>query len=322
MAAVESAAIVNHLPLNHETNLVPYATPGEQPDPSRRQRTTIEVDASPGYFRTMGIALREGREFDLARVGKPPRPSRLSIARWRCARWGADSPVGLRLELGPSRQPVTIVGVVDDARHRELVGEPEPILYRPLAQVARRHARLLVRTSGSPNALIEDVQRAVWRSDALLPLTEVRSLDQVVVDFLLPQRAMTISMTNMGITGLLVTAIGLYGVLAVFVAQRRREIGIRMALGATRHTVVRTIVWRSLRTTIIGLVLGLIASAFMTRSLVAVLPGATAADPVAISARSSSWQPSRSPPPTCRRAEPRRWTHSSSCDSCNWQNGA
>ena len=69
--------------------------------------------------------------------------------------------------------------------------------------------------------------------------------------------AMTISMTNMGITGLLVTAIGLYGVLAVFVAQRRREIGIRMALGATRHTVVRTIVWRSLRTTIIGLVLGL-----------------------------------------------------------------
>ena len=93
---------------------------------------------------------------------------------------------------------------------------------------------------------------------------------------------MTISMTNMGITGLLVTAIGLYGVLAVFVAQRRREIGIRMALGATRHTVVRAIVWRSLRTTLVGLVLGMVASAFMTKSLVAVLPGATPADPAAV----------------------------------------
>ena len=148
----------------------------------------------------------------------------------------------------------------------------------------------------------------MWRADALLPLTEVRSLEQVVVDFLLPQRAMTISMTNMGITGLLVTAIGLYGVLAVFVAQRRREIGIRMALGATRHTVVGAIVWRSLRTTLVGLVLGLVASAFMTRSLVAVLPGATALDPVSIAGTLASWPSSPSPPPTCPPAAQREWT--------------
>jgi putative ABC transport system permease protein len=278
---VESAAIVNHLPLNHETNLVPYALPGQQPDASGRQRTAIEVDVTAGYFRTMGIALRNGRDFD-RRDAATALPVAVVNHTLAARLWGTDSPVGRQLEIGHPRMTVTIVGVVDSARQRELVGEPEPILYRPLTQVVRRHARLVVRTSGAPEALIDDVQTAVWRSDALLPLTEVRSLDQVVVDFLLPQRAMTISMTNMAITGLCVTAIGLYGVLAVFVAQRRREIGIRMALGATRHTVVRTIVWRSLRTTLIGLVLGLGASAFMTRSLVAVLPGATPADPLAI----------------------------------------
>ena len=281
VAGVESAAIVNHLPLNHETNVVPYALPGEQPDSSRRQRTAVEVDVTDGYFQTMGIGFREGRDFDPrdAATGLPVAVVNHALA---ARLWGTDSAIGRQLEIGAPRVPVTVIGVVESARQRELVGEPEPILYRPLSQAARRNARLVVRTTGSPAALTDDVQAAVWRSDALLPLTDVRTLDQVVVDFLLPQRAMTISMTNMGITGLFVTAIGLYGVLAVFVAQRRREIGIRMALGATRHTVVRAIVWRSLRTTLIGLVLGLGASAFLTRSLVAVLPGATPADPMAI----------------------------------------
>ena len=280
VTGVQSAAIVNHLPLNHEATLLAYATPGEAPDASRRQRTAVAVDVSSQYFQTLGIALREGRDFDA-------RDTEASLAvalvnRTLAARLGPGSALGRQVDVGPSRERVTVVGVVEDARQRDLVGEPDPILYRPLAQVPRRHARLVVRTAGDPNGIIAGVQAAVWRADALLPLTDVRSLDQVVVDFLLPQRAMTISMTNMGITGLLVTAIGLYGVLAVFVAQRRREIGIRMALGATRHTVVRAIVWRSLRTTLVGLVFGMVASAFMTKSLVAVLPGATPADPAAI----------------------------------------
>jgi putative ABC transport system permease protein len=278
---VESAALVNHLPLNHETSTLPYARPGEQVARSAQRRTTIEVSVSPEYFETMGISLLQGRDFD-ARDAADGLPVALVNRTLASRVWGTDAPIGRQIELGTTRVPVTIVGVVEDSRQRELVGEPEAIIYRPLAQVARRHARLVVRTSGDPNALIGDVQAAVWRADALLPLTEVRSLDQVVVDFLLPQRAMTISMTNMGITGLLVTAIGLYGVLAVFVAQRRREIGVRMALGATRHGVVRAIVWRSVRTTGIGLALGLTMSAFMTQSLAAVLPGAKAADPLAI----------------------------------------
>jgi putative ABC transport system permease protein len=280
-AGVESAAIVNHLPLNHESSPVAYALPGEQPDASRQRRTAIAVDVSAGYFQTMGIALREGRDFD-ARDTHDSLPVAIVNRTLASRVWGSASPLGRQLELGTSGTRVTVVGVADDVRQRELVGEPEPILYSAMPQVARRHARLVVRTSGEPSAITDAVQAAVWRADASLPLTEVRSLDQVVVDFLLPQRAMTISMTNMGITGLAVTAIGLYGVLAVFVAQRRREIGVRMALGATRHAVVRTIVWRSLRTTTIGLVLGLVASAFMTRSLTAVLPGASALDPVAI----------------------------------------
>ena len=281
LPGVAEAALVNHLPLNHETMLVAYAAPGDAADPSRAQPSAIDLAVSPRYFATMGIALRHGRDFD-SRDTASGQPVALVNETLAARVWQGDSPLGRQLELGPSRTPVTVICVVADARQRELVGGPESIVYRPLGQVARRHARILVRTDGDPAALTDTVQSAVWRADAQLPLTEVRTLDQVVVDFLLPQRAMSVSMASMGVTGLLVTAIGLYGVLAVFVAQRRREIGIRMALGASARAVVHGIVGRAVKTTAAGLMCGLVLSAALTKPLAALLPGATAADPAAI----------------------------------------
>jgi putative ABC transport system permease protein len=273
---------VNHLPLNHEASILAYARPGEEADPSLWRRTTAEVVVSPQYFRTMGVSLHEGRDFD-SRDSEAGLPVAVVNRALATRLWGTASPVGQRVELGSTRRSsVTVIGVVEDARQRELVGEAEPIVYRPLTQIVRRHSRMVVRTSGDPLGLADAIQNAVWRADADLPLTEVRSLEQVVVDFLLPQRAMTISMVNMGITGLLVTAIGLYGLLAVIVAQRRREIGVRMALGGGRHRVVGGIVARSLRTTAIGLICGLALSMFLTKSLAAVLPGARVVDPLSM----------------------------------------
>ena len=280
LPGVEAAAVVNHLPLNHETSTLPYSVPGEQVTGSAR-RTALEVSVSADYFRTLGIALREGRDFD-ARDVESALPVTLVNRALATRTWGSDSPIGRQLEVGPGRLRLTVVGLVDDARHRELVGDPEPILYRPLSQVVRRHARIAVRASADPLALVDAVQNATWKVDPALPLTEVRTLDQVVFDFLLPQRAMSISMANMGVTALLVTAIGLYGLLAVLVAQRRREIGVRMALGAARHRVVQEIVGRSLRMTALGLCGGVALSVLLTRSLAALLPGAQAIDPLAI----------------------------------------
>ena len=257
------------------------ARPGEAVDPTRARRTITQVMVSPAYFRSMGIALQQGRDFD-ARDGDGSLPVAIVNAALAARVWGSEPATGRQLELGPSRSPVTVIGVVADARHRELVGEAEPIVYRPFSQVAWRHARLVVRANGDPRGLVDAVQAAVWRADALLPLTEVRTLDDVVIDFLLPQRAMSISMANMGLTGLLVTAIGLYGLLAVIVAQRRREIGIRMALGAVPSNVVRGIVARTLKMTGIGLACGLALAFVLTKSLAAVLPGARIADPLSL----------------------------------------
>jgi hypothetical protein len=241
----------------------------------------IAVAVSPAYFATMGIGFREGRDFDTRDAGTAAAVA--IINRSLASRvWGAESPLGQQIELGTARAPVTVVGVVEDARQRELVGDEEPIVYQPLAQGARRHARILVRTSGDPLALVEPVQQGVWRVDAALPLTESRTLDDVVTEFLLPQRAMMFSMGRMGIAGLLVTSIGLYGLLSVLVAQRRREIGVRMALGAGRHRVVSDIVTRGLKTTAIGLVIGLGLAMLLAKALGAVLPGMKAVDPAAI----------------------------------------
>lgn len=281
LPGVEGAALVNHLPLNHEVAQVAYARPEDPPAADGTRRSVIEIVVSPDYFSTMGIAVTDGRAFD-ARDGRG-RPAGAVVNRAFADRlWPGRSPVGRELALGADGHHATIVGVVSDARHWVLTGEDEPIIYRPMAQVPRRHARLIVRTPGDPAGLTDAVQQAVSRVDRTMPLTEIRTLDEVVREFLLPQRAMGTSMAALGVVGLLLMAIGLYGLLALVVGQRRREIGVRMALGASTREVVRSVVASGLRVTALGLVLGLGLAAVLTSLLAGLLPGARLLNPFAL----------------------------------------
>jgi len=281
LPGVQAAALVNHLPLNHEVAQIVYARPEDPPATDGTRRSVIEVAVSAEYFETMGIGVTDGRDFD-ARDGRSGAAAAVVNRAFGERLWPGRSPVGRELALGADGRRVTVVGVVSDARHWTLSGEDEPIVYRPLPQVPRRHARLIVRTPGDPAGLADAVQQAVWRVDRTMPLTEIRTLDQVVRDFLLPQRAMGTSMAALGAVGLLLMAIGLYGLLALVVGQRRREIGVRMALGASKGEVVRAVVASGLRVTAIGLVLGLGLAAILTSLLTGLLPGARLLDPFAL----------------------------------------
>ena len=281
LPGVTAAATVNHLPLNHEAARITYAPDDAPPAPGTPRPSTTEIVVSSGYFAAMGIPLQEGRDFD-------GRDTAAGVAVGVVNRalaerlWPGERAVGRRLQIGESGAVVEVAGVAANARHRELTGADEPILYRPMAQTPRRHARLVVRAAGGPPPGATSVQQAVWSVDAALPLTEVRTLDEVVREFLLPQRAMSASMAVLGASALAVAATGLYGLLALLVAQRHQEIGIRLALGASVGGVIRAIAVRVIATATIGLIVGLGLSGLLARGLAALLPGASAADPWAL----------------------------------------
>ena len=275
---VRAAATVDHLPLNHETNSMIVSVPGDGAASDADRPTALHVAVSDRYFETLGIPVREGRAFDSRDSGGP---RAVIVNEALAARlWPGASPLGRTLALDGSA-PLTVVGTVGNARHADLAGDAEPMVYRSLRQVPVRYARVLVRVD-EPLGMVGTMRAAFGRVDPNLPLVEIRTLDEVVRTFLLPQRAMGISMSAMGLVGLLLTTIGLFGLLDVLVGERRKEIGLRRALGADAGSVVVSVVRRVVVVTAAGLVGGLALAAAMTQALAGVLPGARALDPVAI----------------------------------------
>ena len=277
---IRAAATVDHLPLNHETRSMIVSVPGDGAASDADRPTAMHVTVSDRYFETMDIAVREGRAFDSRESGGP---RAVIVNEALAARlWPGGSPLGRTLALDDSA-PLTVVGTVANARHQDLAGADEPMVYRSSRQLPVRYARVLVRAD-DPLAVVGTVREAFGRVDPNLPLVEIRTLDEVVRTFLLPQRAMGISMSAMGLVGLLLTTIGLFGLLDVLVGERRKEIGLRRALGADATSVVVSVVRRVLLVTAAGLVAGLALAAALTEALAGVLPGARSLDPVAIAA--------------------------------------
>ena len=280
---VRAAATVDHLPLNHETNSMIVSVPGDGAASDADRPDALHVTVSDRYFETMGIPVREGRAFDSRETGGP---RAVIVNEALAARlWPGASPLGRTLALDGS-EPLTVVGTVANARHADLAGDAEPMVYRSSRQVPVRYARVLIR-GDEPLAMAGmagTMRETIGRVDPNLPLVEIRTLDDVVRAFLLPQRAMGISMSAMGLVGLLLTTIGLFGLLDVLVGERRKEIGLRRALGADAGSVVVSVVRRVLVVTAAGLVGGLALAAALTQALAGVLPGARSLDPVAIAA--------------------------------------
>ena len=275
---VSAAATVDHLPLNHETNAMVVSVPGDGAVSDADRPTAVHVTVSDRYFETMGISVREGRAFDNRESGGP----RSVIVNEALASrlWPGASPLGRTLALDDTA-PLTVVGVVSNARHADLAGDAELMVYRSSRQLPVRYARVLVRAD-EPLSMAGTLRAVVGRLDPNLPLVETRTLGEVVHTFLLPQRAMGISMSAMGLAGLMLTTIGLFGLLDVLVGERRKEIGLRRALGADAVSVVVSVVRRVLIVTAAGLVAGLALAAALTQALAGVLPGARPLDPAAI----------------------------------------
>lgn len=281
LPGVRGVALASELPMGHGLNATGDLTlEGQTLGPNEAPPATGWRIVSPDYFKTLEIPLRQGRVFTAADDEHAPGAVILDEALARRL-WPDGSALGKRLKLN-ARTPAqsiwrTVVGVVGHVRQNGLAEAGGDQLYVPLPQYPVRLNTLVIRAAGRPETMASGVRAAFAAVDRDLPL-EIKTIDQVIDDSLTRQRFNTFLFTFFGLVALSLTAIGVYGVMAYSVAQRTRDVGIRMALGARKEDVLRLIVGQGARLTSIGLVLGLAAAWWLSRLMLSLLYGVGASD--------------------------------------------
>lgn len=280
LPGVDSATLAVDLPLDGgRFGLGMLREPGAAPDAA-----SIPADwniVEPGLFATLRLPLARGRDFSEADTTSAPGAIIVNGAFARRV-WPGQEALGRQLELtgAPGTPPrrVTVVGIASDARLISLGGTPDPYVYVPFGQQYMARASLLIRTSG--RSAIPQVRHAIRELDPNLPVTQAMPLSEITAIGLVPQRLAAAVAGTLGALGMLLAAIGIYGVTSYAVSQRTREIGIRMALGADNEAVVRLVIRQGVVLAAMGVAIGTVLAAVGSRFLESLLLGVGAADPM------------------------------------------
>jgi putative ABC transport system permease protein len=280
LAGVESASAVYFLPASGSWDTRAFTIEGRpalQPGESRLASYQV---ISANYFQTMRIPLQRGREFNEHDGEREPRVAIISESLARRYFPGED-PLGRRVAIGAAdagNTAFTIVGVVGDVSRFMFDREPEPTLYLPHTQASAPAMYFAVRTAGDPVKLLDSMRAELARVDPDLPYYEVKTLEKVIDDQLAGVGMVAGLIVAFGAMALLLSAAGVYGVMAYAVAQRTHEIGIRMALGARPRDVLRLVVGQAVKLTAIGAAIGLPAAFALSRLMVSLLFGVVSFD--------------------------------------------
>jgi putative ABC transport system permease protein len=283
LPGVESAAVGSNLPLTYHGDSMPIGVEGRADPPPGQAPDVIYRTVSPNYFNTMGIRIVQGRDFTpqdrLESV-------RVTVISEKTARhyWPGENPIGKRLKTGSSTAQGPwreVVGVVEDVRQNDFVAEPKMQMYFSYEQVVSLTPNaLVVRTKVDPLSLATAVRDAVWAIDKDQPVSNIRSMEEIVSTAVARQRFSTMLLGVFAVLALVLAAVGIYGVMSYTVAQRTREIGIRIALGAQRGDVLKMTVMQGMKLVLLGVAIGLIAAVVLTRVMASLLFGISATDPL------------------------------------------
>ena len=271
---IEAAALARVVPLTMETEGGRVWRPEDRGD--ERAIVVSRNFVTPGYFRTIGMALVDGRNFDERdRAGTPA----VVIVNETFARrvWPGQNAVGQRLVLGVSRYPLEVVGVARDAKYRTIGERQQPFLFHPAAQAYEHITWLLVRPRG--RSALTEVQALLREMSPNLPVLRASTLPDMAAFTLLPQRLASWLAGVVATIGVFLASIGIYGLASYHVGRRAREIGIRMALGALRSQIMRSVVGASALLAAIGVAAGLLAASLLTGLLSGMLYGIEPLDP-------------------------------------------
>jgi putative ABC transport system permease protein len=303
LPGVRSAALISMLPIQEAWTNGSYQVVGRPPLPPQQQPLAEWRAASPGFFSTLGIPVLRGRDFDSTDGGPGVRRVIINEALAR-KEFPGENPLGRQLLL--EEAPHTIVGLVGSVRQAGLDHEPLPEVYFPYTregiEVYLSDSILVIRTAVPPEGLTAEVRGAVRQVDPGLSLYNVQTMEEVVSRSLADRRLQLLLLAAFAGIALLLAAAGLYGVISYLVAQRTREIGVRLALGAQRREVVGMVMRQGAGLAAAGIALGLVGGLALTRVLGSLLYGVSARDPLtfvtipallAAVALAATWMPAR-----------------------------
>ena len=275
---VASASIAGNFPVGGGFARTVFPEGQSETTGYRGTLTTLD-DIMPNYFKTMRIALVKGREFsDSDRKDTTP----VAIANEAMAKhfWPGEDAIGKRFHFFGETQLREVVGVVHDTVVNNIGEDPQPLVYLPMTQDYSPAATMQVRTVGPPGPVIAGVRQQVQALDNNLALTNFNTIGELLDQGLWPSRVGAGLLSLFGVLALILSVVGVYGVLSYSVSQQTREIGIRMAMGAQSNNVLKLIVKQGMRLAIAGLTLGLVVALVVMRLFSSLLYGVSAYDPL------------------------------------------
>jgi predicted permease len=245
----------------------------------RRSGKLVQIDVvGPKFLETFGIPLMRGRAF--SESDQPNTPAVVIVNETMAKRfWPDQDAIGKRFKFFGQNYFSLVVGVAKDSKYNFIGEGPTPYIYQPLSQAYQPQVSLIVKAA-QPSSVLGTVRAEVQQLNRNLPLTGIFTLPEIFDQALWAPKMGASLLAIFAALSLLLAVIGIYGVMAYSVSQRTRELGIRMALGASRRDVVRMVVWQGLRLTLMGVAIGLVASFFATRLITTMLFDVSATDAV------------------------------------------
>ncbi|HEV2914296.1 MAG TPA: ABC transporter permease [Pyrinomonadaceae bacterium] len=279
LPGVQSAGLVSSLPLSGAFESSDIVIEGQPIPPSDQTPQANYALVSADYFRAMSIPLMKGRSF--TERDTKDSPAAIIINEGLARRfWPSEEAIGKRLTIGFEKSPREVVGIVGDVKQLSLDAETPLAVYIPYQQFPYPGMTLVVRTTSDATSIAAAVRREVQAIDASLPVSNVRTMEQVVSASVSQRRFSMLLLGIFALVALLLASVGVYGVMAYSVSERVHEIGIRIALGAQTRDILKLVVGQGMILALIGVGLGLAAALVLTRVMTSLIYGVSATDPI------------------------------------------
>jgi putative ABC transport system permease protein len=277
-SGIESASAVFMMPFGSDNRIYSFRRVGLGSNEPTWANFRV---AMPRYFSTIDVPVLSGRDFTATDTAGGAQVVLINQAMAKRF-WPNQNAIGKRIIIRSAPVPSEVIGIVGDMKYFGHDAPPSPEMYVPHAQVPVNDMTVVVRTRGDPTAVIGVIARAVHAMDTQVPLGRVSTMTQLVDESLAVRRFTRMLLIGFAVVGLLLSGVGLYGLVAYSVAQRTHEIGVRMALGATAKDVLALVAGGGVRLALTGVVIGALGSLLLGRALGALLFGVTTADPIVL----------------------------------------
>jgi len=288
---VTLAGATDVIPLGHNHNDEVVLAEGHEMQPGESLVSPLYLTVTSAYFSAMGIPIVRGRGFD---ERDNETAQRVVIVDERLAKhfWPDSDPIGRRMYFPDDPKDLlktdehttwlTVVGVTRTLRYEDMDGSGAPVgaFYCPLAQDPDTTLTIAAKTEGNPDAIVRSLREEILRLDPDLALFDVHSMSERIDLSLAPRRTSMLLANAFGGVALFLATLGIYGVLAYLVAQRTREIGIRVALGSTRANILKMVLWEGLELVVVGLILGVIGAILLQKAIASEIYGVRPLDPL------------------------------------------